>query len=142
MIHGLDTTFLVQVEVREAPGHEQSRAWLEECLHRDRQPFALAPQVLAEFIHVITDPRRFSSPLTVEAAVGRAQLWLEAKEVKWVYPGLESTRMALHWQRQHRLGRKRVLDTQLAATYHVAGIERLRTLNFADFEIFGVFQES
>lgn len=142
MRHGLDTTFLVQVEVREAPGHAEAREWMGQCLHSAPQPFALAPQVLAEFIHVVTDPRRFSAPLTVDEAVGRAQLWLEAQEVKWVYPDLESTRLALQWQRQHRLGRKRLLDTQLAAIYHVAGIAHVRTLNFADFEVFGVFRPS
>lgn len=43
MIHGIDTTFLVQVEVREAPGHETARIWLTEALAKHSQPLALAP---------------------------------------------------------------------------------------------------
>ena len=38
------------------------------------------------------------------------------------------------------LGRKRILDTTLAATYHERGIKALATANPADFAIFGVFE--
>jgi hypothetical protein len=41
--------------------------------------------------------------------------------------------------RKYRLGRKRVLDTELAAAYSVAGITELLTLNEADFRVFGKF---
>jgi hypothetical protein len=37
------------------------------------------------------------------------------------------------------LGRKRLLDTQLAATYAAAGVTELLTANSADFAVFGVF---
>jgi len=33
-----------------------------------RDLIAIAPQVLAEFIHVATDPRRFAQPLDMTAA--------------------------------------------------------------------------
>ncbi len=140
MIHGVDTTFLVQAELREAPGHEAARAWLDQALAQNSQPLALAPQVLTEFVHVVTDPRRFSIPLTMEQALAKAQGWWEASEVRPVYPTLDSTRMALLWLRQYRLGRKRLLDTQLAATYYAAGITSVLTSNFTDFEVFGVFK--
>lgn len=142
MIHGIDTTFLVQVEVREVPGHEEARSWLNEALARHPQPLALAPQVLTKFVHLVTDPRRFASPLSMEEALEKAQGWWEASEVKPVYPSLDSTRLGLLWLRQHRLGRSRLLDTQLAATYYAAGVTRLLTLNMSDFEIFGVFRSA
>lgn len=142
MIHGIDTTFLVQVEVREVPGHAEARGWLNEALAKHPQPLVLAPQVLTEFVHVVTDPRRFAFPLSMEEALEKAQGWWEASEVKPVYPSLDSTRLGLLWLRQHRLGRKRLLDTQLAATYYAAGVTRLLTLNMSDFEIFGVFRSA
>ena len=40
---------------------------------------------------------------------------------------------------RHRLGRKRVLDTMLAAIYRSACIMSLLTLNAADFAVFGEF---
>jgi len=67
MIHGMDTSFLVSVEVMEHPDHDAARATLSRLLAaRDR--LALAPQILAEFIHVVTDSRRFSQPLGMAEA--------------------------------------------------------------------------
>ena len=43
------------------------------------------------------------------------------------------------WMRDHQLGRKRVLDTLLAATYRAAGVTSLLTLNASDFTVFGEF---
>ena len=40
---------------------------------------------------------------------------------------------------RHRLGRKRVLNRLLAATYRSAGIRSTLTQNVADFEVFGEF---
>ena len=40
---------------------------------------------------------------------------------------------------RHQLGRKRVLDTMLAATYRSAGVTSLLTLNADDFAVFGEF---
>ncbi len=138
-MHAIDTTFLVQVELGEAQDHLSARAWLDRTLETDGQLFALAPQVLTEFIHVVTNPRRFAQPLTMEEAMARAQLWWEAKEVRAIYPSLESTALTLQWLRDHRLGRERLSDTQLAATYSAAGMHRLLTANADDFAVYGVF---
>ncbi len=100
---------------------------------------ALCPQVIHEFLHVATDPRRFEHPLEMTDALSRAEKWWTARETHRVFPNEESMRISFEWQRQHRLGRKRLLDTLLAATYWENGMQRLLTLNEADFEIFGVF---
>jgi hypothetical protein len=39
---------------------------------------AIAPQVLAEFIHVATDPRRFQIPLDLLQARNLAEQWWTA----------------------------------------------------------------
>jgi predicted nucleic acid-binding protein len=139
MIHGLDTSFLVAMEVT---GHPQYAA-AQACLLPPRQQndrFALTPLVLAEFIHIVTDPRRFPSRLAMPAALLRAQqLWLATK-VERIYPVAATVDHFLTWMRQYGLGRKRVLDTLLSATYFVAGIASVPTLNRADFETFGCFQ--
>ena len=38
---------------------------------------------------------------------------------------------------RHKLGRKRILDRQLAAALWTAGVRRILTANPADFHIFG-----
>ena len=133
---GVDTTFLVQLELRELPGHQRAHALLRRDVLDAGVPLALVPQVLAEFIHVTTDPRRFQQPLTVEAALDKARFWWEAAEVQPVFPSAQSTSLFLEWMRLHQLGRKRILDTQLAATLWTAGVRRLLTTNPADFQIF------
>ena len=137
---GVDTTLLVQLEVQEAPAHRAAHDLLRREALDPQTPLALAPQVLAEFIHVVTDPRRFQQPLSVEQALAKAQFWWDAAEVRHVLPTAESTALFLDWMRRHQLGRKRILDTQLAATLWHAGVRRLLTSNPADFQIFGGFE--
>jgi predicted nucleic acid-binding protein len=101
--------------------------------------FSLAPQIRAEFIHIVTDPRRFSSPLTLEQAIKRTEIWWNAGEVVHVFPTAESTLLFLGWLEEHKLGRKRLLDTMLASTLQANGVTSLLTLNRDDFTVFGNF---
>jgi len=56
-----------------------------------------------------------------------------------VFPDDAATKQFLGWLQQFALGRKRLLDTLLAATYLQAGIRSLLTTNPADFAVFGAF---
>lgn len=138
MIHGLDTSFLVAAEVVGHPNHAAARSQLQRLV-QSGDTFALTPQVLAEFIHIITDPRRFSTPLAMPAAIERAALWWNAVEVVQVFPNSDSTLACLAWLAEHQLGRKRLRDTQLAATLRSAGVTSVLTLNRDDFKAFGCF---
>jgi predicted nucleic acid-binding protein len=138
MIHGLDTGFLVAAEVAEHAEHTAARETLARLVAVGDQ-IAIAPQLLAEFIHVVTDPRRFAQPLDLTAARNLAEQWWTAGEVVQVFPDDAATRQFLLWLQQFSLGRKRLLDTLLAATYWRTGIRSLVTTNPADFGVFGVF---
>lgn len=138
MTNGIDTDFIVAVEIREHPFHLHADALVNQLLESNHA-FALAPQTLAEFIHVVTDPRRIPVPLSVDEAVARARHWWHAEEVIHVFPEGEATVGFLTWLREHRLGRKRLLDTLLAATFFHAGIRRVITNNEVDYRVFGVF---
>src|SRR5262245_771777 len=138
MTHGLDTGFHVAAEVAEHPDHQAARATLTRLLSAGDR-VAVAPQVLAEFIHVVTDSRRFTQPLDMTAARQLAEQWWTASDVLRVFPDDAATRQFLAWLHQFALGRKRLLDTLLAATYHQAGIQSLLTTNPADFTVLGVF---
>ena len=134
---GVDTSFLVQLELMELPAHKAAHALLQREILEPQAPLALAPQVLAEFIHVVTDPRRFQRPLTADEAVAKARFWWNAAEVQHVSASNESTVLFLDWMQRHQLGRKRILDTQLAAILWTAGVRQVLTSNPADFQIFG-----
>jgi predicted nucleic acid-binding protein len=138
MIHGLDTGFLIAAEMVEHAEHAAARETIVHLLTTS-DVIAIAPQVLAEFIHVATDPRRFAQPLDLNASRQIAEQWWTASDTVQVFPDAAAVRQFLAWLQQFSLGRKRLLDTLLAATYRQAGIQSLLTTNQADFMVFGVF---
>jgi predicted nucleic acid-binding protein len=138
MIHGLDTSFLVAAEMLEHAEHAAARQTIASLFARGDQ-LALAPQVVAEFIHVATDPRRFAQPLNTGTARQEVEKWWASNDVVHVYPCDAVMQQFFAWVQQFALGRKRLLDTLLAATYHQAGVQSLLTTNPGDFALFGVF---
>jgi predicted nucleic acid-binding protein len=136
MIQGADTSLLVVLEIREAPGHQQAWGFLKRTMLKAVRPLALAPQVLAEFIHIVTDPRRFENPLPMEEALKKADFWWNAEEVQQVVPDSGAVTLFSHWMYRYGLGRKRILDTMLAATYAAAGVRRIVSTNLRDYRVF------
>lgn len=136
---GLDTSFLVALAAREHADHERCQAVFEEEIVGRSASMCLAAQALAEFTHVITDERRFEHPLRVSDALDLCEQWWHADECRPAPVDAEVGALFLAWMRQFRLGRKRLLDTLLAATYHRAGATRVATTNWRDFATFGVF---
>jgi predicted nucleic acid-binding protein len=84
MMYGLDTGFLVAAEVTEHADYAVARGTIA-LLRAAGDKIAIAPQVLAEFIHVVTDPRRFTSPLDITAARQLAEKWWTASDVVTVF---------------------------------------------------------
>lgn len=114
MIHGIDTSFLVAVELVSHARHGQSRTLLDRFVQQGDQ-FALAPQVLAEFVHIVTDPQRSAKPLRMSTAIDRAEALWNATETVQLFPNASAAAQFFVWMRQHQFGRKRLLDTMLAA---------------------------
>jgi predicted nucleic acid-binding protein len=137
--HGIDTGFLVAAEVVEHASHQAARAKIA-ALVAAGDGFALAPQVLAEFIHVVTDVKRFAAPLSMDAARDLAQRWWTAREITHIVSGDATMAQFFVCHRSHALGRKRILDTLLAATYRTAGISSIFTTNANDFAVLGELQ--
>ena len=133
---GVDTTFLVQLEIVELPLHQAAHSLLDREILNPGVNLALAPQVLTEFLHIVKDPRRFTRPLTMQRALSR-EGWWNAREVTRVYQGEAATNQMVAWLGQFLLGRKRLLNTPLAATLWCAGIRKLITSNSKDFQPFG-----
>ena len=130
---GIDTSFLVAFEDSSHQLHAAARSVAE---HYAAETFALAPQVLTEFVHVVTDPRRFEHPLTMNEALKRAAKWWAAQETRRVAPSDDSVSLFVEWMSRFDLGRKRILDTMLAATYKSAGVALIVSTNARDFAVF------
>lgn len=137
---GLDTSVLVAIEVEDAPKHAAACALLKREVLDANQTLAVAPQIILEFLHVVTDPKRFPRPMSMADALVRARTWWTAAEVRPIYPTAEANELFLQWMHQYGLGRKRIIDTHLAAAYWTCGARRILTSNVSDFSIYGVFE--
>src|SRR5262245_53501694 len=136
MIHGLDTGFLVAAEVVEHAQHLPVQDTLTRLVAAGDQ-IAIAAQVMAEFLHIVTDPRGSVQPRDMPTALRVAEQWWTAREVTHAFPDDAATRQFLAWLQQFALGRQRLLDALLAATYHQFGIRSILTTNPGDFGVFG-----
>jgi len=134
-----DTTFMVHLEVKECAEHAAAHRHLNTHVIGHDAYLMLAPQVLTEFVHIVTDKRRFQRPLTITSALARADFWWRAREVAHAFPTAQAVSLFRRWMHQHQLGRERLLDTMLAATYHMAGADQIVTTNARDFSVFGCF---
>ncbi|MEO0415126.1 MAG: PIN domain-containing protein [Verrucomicrobiota bacterium] len=139
MIHGIDTDFLVAVEIVDHPFHRDADQLLQSLLDQGHE-FALAPQTLAEFIHIVTDSRRVVTPLTMTEAIAKAEFWWDAEETVRAYPTGTAVEDFFEWLRKYKLGRKRLLDTMLAATFHQLGVSKILTNNGRDYKVLGQFE--
>lgn len=137
---GVDTSYLIGLAVREHPAHGACWTLFEGEIRGGDATMAMAPQVLAEFCHVVTDSRRFEHPLTMCDALEVCEQWWNSRECRPVVVDAEAGALFLTWMSELKLGRKRLLDTLLAASYHCAGVQRLATTDWRDFATYGVFQ--
>ena len=85
MIHGIDTSFLVAVELASHPRHADT-SQTRQSLNQSGDQFALTPFVLAEFVHIVTDQRRCTNPLTMDVVVTRAEQPRNAAETVQLFP--------------------------------------------------------
>lgn len=136
---GVDTTWLVARIISEHPGHVAALE-ISERLLQSGSRFAIVPMVLFELVHVVTDSRRFANPVEMQRALDMVKEISDSPDTVFLQPTEESINLAWDWMRNYQLGRKRILDTQLAATFHINGIHRILTANPSDFAIFKIFE--
>jgi predicted nucleic acid-binding protein len=136
---GVDSNILVQLANADHPKHASTVTTL--AAERLNGNFVLlTPIAIAEFLHVVTDQRRFPRPSSMPEALEWVRIFLDKPGVLLIMPTEESLQLSLGWMAKYALGRKRILDTQLAAMLHWAGCRRLMTENPSDFAVFGIFE--
>jgi predicted nucleic acid-binding protein len=136
---GLDCNILVQLALADHPANSATVAAVHAEVQRAGS-LVLPPLVATEFLHMVTDDRRFAPPLTMIEALDWIEEFLTNPSVSLLQPTQASLRQTLRWMREFDLGRKRILDTHLAAVLHTAGARRLLTSNPGDFAVFGVLK--
>ena len=136
----LDTDIIVHWLMSGARHHRAILAFLQSHLARSGAQIAIVPQVLHEFIHVVTDPKRFESPLPMATTIDLARSLWESHEVRQVQATSRSVARTFELLTEYKLGRKRILDTALAATLESAGVRQLATLNGREYGIFAFLE--
>jgi predicted nucleic acid-binding protein len=136
---GLDCNVLVHLAFADHPANAQTVAAVQAETRRGTK-LVFPPLVVTEFLHVATDERRFSPPLTMAEAIQWIEDFLANSTVSLIHPTDATMRQTLAWMKQFQLGRKRILDTHLAAALHTNGVRRLMTANPSDFKIFSVLE--
>lgn len=136
MTLALDTDVLVHWTMSGAPQHAAARRLVQEELAAGAR-IAFAPQTCWEFLHIATDARRFPRPLSMPRALARLRAWWDAPETVRLEPDASVVHAVMELMSRHGLGRKRILDTALAATLRVCGVRRLATFNARDFVALG-----
>lgn len=136
MRYGLDTNVLIYAHLPVFPGSGVVRAYLQRGLVDDRRRFSLTALVLHEFVHIVTDPRRFDPPVVMAEALSLAGSYLGRTNVDCLPVDERSMRLAVDLLEAHQLGRKRIADALLAATLLRHGVTAIVTCNPGDFAIF------
>jgi toxin-antitoxin system PIN domain toxin len=136
MKQGLDTSLLVYAHVPGSPHHQRVRHYLQVRLRDPGEVLVVTPMVLHEFVHVVTDPRRFDPPVAMSEALAVARGYLDRTNVECLAIGEDEFRLALELLARLHLGRKRIADTMLAATLLYHAVTEIATCNPTDFEGF------
>jgi predicted nucleic acid-binding protein len=137
---GLDTNILVQLALANHPENFATKAAVQSELQIG-SALCVTPGIMAEFLHVATDTRRFIDAMTMTEALDWMDEFLANTNSVTVLSMTEaSSKQAMAWMRVFQLGRKRILDTNLAAAIYIAGGRRILSSNPEDFKVFRVFE--
>lgn len=63
-----DVNILVTAHRADQDGHDQVQAWFDQEVNSDR-PFALADLVVSGFLRIVTNPRIYGRPTSLEVAI-------------------------------------------------------------------------
>lgn len=131
----LDTNVLIYALDGSSPFHAVCRAKLEAARSVDAK-LCVAPQNLAEFYSLVTNPKRVAAAIRPEEA-------LDAIEQILSLPGLDLLTVPIdivsRWValcRRHPVTGPGVYDLQIVAVMLANNVCKVCTFNTADFEIF------
>ncbi len=122
----VDTNILVHAHREDSPFHEAAFSAVR-TLAEAPAPWAVPWPCLHEFLAIVTHPRIFEPPSTVEQAIGQVDAWLESPSIVLL------TETVAHWPAlRHSLGDghvhgAQVHDARIAALCVQHGIDELWT---------------
>ena len=136
---GIDTCFLIDLYWEDSPRHSNALSLFKTKASDRDVELAVYYNCFNEFLHVITDAKRFVNPFTMQEALSVIDEWCSLDRLRVLYPDDSSLKRAITWLSMHQLGRNRINDTQMAAAYISNGVFSLITANPSDFMVFDLF---
>jgi toxin-antitoxin system PIN domain toxin len=109
-----DVNLLVYAHMNGLAEHAKARRWWEHLMN-DPTPVGLAGPALYGFIRVVSNPRIFDHPMTVENAVAQVERWLSRSQVSFLVPGPRHLEIAFRLLRGLGAAGNLTTDAQLAA---------------------------
>ncbi len=130
----VDTNILVYAHREELPQHAAARARLTALAEGDA-PWAIPVFCLGEFLRVVTHPRLFDSPHTIDEACAALDRVLESPNVRVLHPGDRYWPLLAEAVRAADAAGNLVFDAQMAAVCRESGVSALLTED-RDFDRF------
>ena len=137
---GIDSCFLIDLYWQDSPRNKNARSLYSKLSNYDNVKLGIYYNCFIEFLHVITDSKRFENPFTVKEAIAVIDFWCDIDRVTVLYPNDTSFKRTVAWMNRYNLGRNRINDTQMASCYLSNNITSIITANPKDLEIFGCFE--
>lgn len=129
-----DVNVLVYAHRKDSPHHDEARRWLEDTIGSDRA-YAYSELVVSAFVRIVTHPRVFDPPSTVNAALAFASDLMTPDHAVPVAPGPRHWEIFAKLCRQSKAKGNLVADAYLAALAIESGAEWVSTDgDFARFE--------
>ncbi|MGD0382586.1 MAG: TA system VapC family ribonuclease toxin [Thermoguttaceae bacterium] len=133
----LDTNVLVYAFDQQSNFHNASRTLLVKAADADSQEhYCVAPQILAEFFAVVTNPRRVHNPRTPHEALDVIERLMALPRLTILAVPIDVVARWVKLIRMHQVRSSAVFDTQLAATMQANGVRKIYTFDRAHFEHF------
>lgn len=137
---GIDTCFLIDLYWQDSPRNKNARALYSKIANDETTQLAVYFNCFNEFLHVITDSKKFSNPFSIKEAINVIDFWCDIDRVKVLYPDDTVFKRTITCMNMYNLGRNRINDTQMASCYLSNNITSIITANPKDFEIFQSFE--
>jgi hypothetical protein len=122
----LDTNILVYAHREELPEHRRALKWLQYLATGD-VPWALTAFSLGEFLRVVTHPRVFDPPSSLEDALGALAALADSPACRILSPGVRFPSRFADAVRVGRATGNLAFDAQIAAVCREHGVGRLLT---------------
>ena len=110
----VDVNLLLYAHFTAFPEHPRARDWWEGLVNGERAVGVAVPALFG-FLRLATSRRVFERPMSVEAAIGCSEAWMERPHVQLLAPGPRHVQIAFRLLRDVGAAGNLTTDVQLAA---------------------------